>query len=116
MPKEVIWANVQNFSREELEHLKELPESTLHKEVQIAFLNELFNELEERDSRTVQFRISVGWGKDCEHVQLGICGWDHDKGVAVDVPGFYINLSWSALNQLVRVVRRARDQAYGRPE
>lgn len=82
-------------------------------------------------------RISLGWGRGT-HAQLGI-GWVDPEAKKEDVPravGFsadfmtsgetdergriwqsqWIDLDRHTINQLIRELRSARDQAYGRDE
>lgn len=57
--------------------------------------------------------IKVGWSKEQEHV--GLCVLDK----ATDPDGFeaqHINLDRAGLNRLIKVLRQARDDAYGRDE
>lgn len=55
----------------------------------------------------------IGWERDGSLVQLGVLqGGDFDEGTQ-DRPGFYVNLDRNAINRAIRVLRRARDAAYG---
>lgn len=57
--------------------------------------------------------IKVGWSKEGMHVGLAIV--DTEK----DVDGFdaqHINLDRQGLNRLIRFLRRARDDAFGKDE
>lgn len=64
-----------------------------------------------------EFRVKVGWSKEAGHVEIATVGAD---GVdLVPTPkgnGFFVQLDRSGLNRLIRVLRRARDDAYGRDE
>lgn len=79
-----------------------------------------------------QFHVIVGWQRDCD-VQVGIQTSDgrpigehltvteaDDNGVTISRPaGFdslWGSLNRAALNELIRVLRKARDAAYGRDE
>lgn len=59
--------------------------------------------------------LSVHWTRGGGFVQLG----PHavaDDGTDVAVPGHWVDLDWSQCNRLIRFLRNARDQAFGRPE
>jgi hypothetical protein len=87
--------------------------------------------------------VEVGWSREAEYVQLAskcidaVDGSDfHPKLEAIEVPlrhdfevepmlleaeglrpsGQYIQMNRYAINELIRVLRRARDQAFGRDE
>jgi hypothetical protein len=63
------------------------------------------NQLGEGDS----FRAEVGWSRDGVFVQLATTSGDiHDAA--------HVSLDRPAINNLIRVLRRARDQAFGRDE
>lgn len=82
-------------------------------------------------------RISIGWSKNT-HAQIGI-GWVDDKATTADLPlaaGFaadfitsgetdengkiwqsqWLDLDRHLVNQLIRELRKARDEAFGRDE
>lgn len=87
---------------------------------------------EESSARSV---IGVHWGRDgWEHLQVSASLFN-DDGKYVDgngathqaegadlmrrevwAQGFYVNLDRSGVNTLIRHLRRARDQAFGRDE
>lgn len=55
----------------------------------------------------------IGWERDHGEVQIGVLqGGDFDEGTE-DRPGFYVSLDRNAINRAIRVLRRARDAAYG---
>lgn len=59
--------------------------------------------------------LGVHWTRGGGFVQLG----PHavaDDGTDVAVPGHWVDLDWSQCNRLIRFLRNARDQAFGRPE
>jgi len=74
--------------------------------------------------------LEVGWSKVSDSVSLASINPDggvmikeksetgESKLVHVDVlnPGWYIYLNRDEINDLIRVLRRARDQAFGRDE
>lgn len=55
----------------------------------------------------------IGWEREGGLVQIGVLrGGDFDEGKE-DRPGFYVSLDRNAINRAIRVLRRARDAAYG---
>ena len=69
------------------------------------------------DVRTVrgQRALSVHWTRGGGFVQLGPSARAED-GTDVEVPGHFVDLDWSQCNRLIKFLRNARDQAFGRPE
>lgn len=63
--------------------------------------------------------IKVGWSKESEHVEMAICeiksGEVVEHGYDGETPR-YIQLDRTGLNRLIRILRRARDDAFGRDE
>lgn len=68
--------------------------------------------------------IHVGWSKDAGHVEVATVSpngrlmlLDPDTGKYVQAggvdPGWFIQLDRQGINDLIRVLRRARDAAYG---
>ena len=59
----------------------------------------------------------VGWNKDAGYVQIVTKSAD---GIELEPTpegnGWYVDLNRQQINELIRVLRRARDQAYGRDE
>ena len=77
--------------------------------------------------------IEVLWGRETEHVQVATKCIDAETGEVFDgsglLPspndpseppsfygGFYVDLDRKGINNLIRKLRRARDQAFGRDE
>lgn len=64
--------------------------------------------------------IKLSWGKDYSNVSLTVVDRDKDPdglGSVVDQPDVKtINLDRDGLNRLIRFLRRARDDAYGKDE
>jgi hypothetical protein len=65
--------------------------------------------------------VVVGWSRETEHVQVVT----RRKGYEVHGPdddpipvayGMYVDLDRRGINDLIRYLRRARDQAFGRDE
>lgn len=76
------------------------------------------------------YDVAVGWNRDTSHVQLGtVIHQDPDKA-EVTLPallktwqdegdhhtGLWATLDRDGINRLIRSLRRARDQAYGKDE
>jgi hypothetical protein len=68
--------------------------------------------------------VEVRWSREGEHAQIvskAVRREDHGR-LADDVEGihytdgFYVDLDRKAINDLIRFLRRARDQAFGRDE
>lgn len=67
--------------------------------------------------------VDTLWGKDTGYVQLVTKATEPNGGrYAGESPdthvtdGYFVDLDRSAVNQLIRNLRRARDQAFGRDE
>ena len=57
--------------------------------------------------------VDVGWGRDAD-VQIGTV--DRDAEQYSPEAGWFVNLDRRGINELIRVLRKARDQAYGKDE
>lgn len=62
-----------------------------------------------------QRAVVIHWTRDAGFIQLGPAARAED-GTDVDVPGHWIDLNWAQTNRLIRFLRNARDQAFGKPE
>lgn len=76
------------------------------------------------------FDVSVGWSREAEYVQLGAVMRAPESsdapqdlkqlvntwGDAAVMTGLFATLGRHEINELIRVLRRARDAAYGRDE
>lgn len=60
------------------------------------------------------FRVSVGWNKETGSVQVATVDPDGDPFAVSS--GLYVDLDRQGINDLIRHLRRARDQAFGRDE
>lgn len=61
----------------------------------------------------------VRWSREAEHVQLAtvlVEKADHSPVAREVEGGWYLNLNRRTLNDLIKHLRRARDQAFGRDE
>lgn len=79
--------------------------------------------LETSDSTPQVPLVDVRWSRDAGYVQIVTKATDaHGGRLAGDSPethfsdGFYVDLNRHAINDLIRNLRRARDQAFGRDE
>jgi hypothetical protein len=69
----------------------------------------------EPDTVRGQRGLAVCWTRAGALVSLGPVA-RADDGTDVEVPGHFVDLDWAAVNRLVRFLRTARDQAFGKPE
>lgn len=56
--------------------------------------------------------VEIGWGRDGQYVQMAtgpvpVTGFDSERA-------HYVQLDRAGVNRLIRALRKARDQAYGR--
>jgi hypothetical protein len=71
------------------------------------------------DTGTKTCIAEVSWGKDSESVQMAtllVAPSTHTRLTEMVEGGWFLNLDRSKINQLIRVLRRARDQAFGADE
>lgn len=69
--------------------------------------------------------VHIGWDRDC-HVEVAtvsphgrLMAYDPETKTYVqmgDTPGWFIQLDRHGINEMIRVLRRARDAAYGKDE
>jgi hypothetical protein len=62
--------------------------------------------------------VTVGWSKESEHVEMAVL---MPEGVPLEVNfpesnGWYAQLDRAGINRLIKILRKARDDAYGRDE
>lgn len=68
--------------------------------------------------------IDIGWSREAGHVQIAsrvrecevFFDEDHPNAPIPVEYGYYVNLNRTGINDLIRHLRRARDQAFGRDE
>lgn len=61
--------------------------------------------------------IRVGWSRDAEHVQVAtVNAEDRELRPTPEGNGWFVALDRNEINRLIRVLRRARDQAFGKDE
>lgn len=61
------------------------------------------------------FRVKVTWDKETGDVQIATL--DPGNEYAYDATGgYYVDLDRQGINRLIKVLRRARDQAFGKDE
>lgn len=63
-----------------------------------------------------QFLVQVSWSKEAEYVQVATGYRDPVTFESNSEEWWFTNLGRREINNLIRVLRRARDQAYGRDE
>ncbi len=76
---------------------------------------DLLDRVEGTDVVRGQRGLGVHWSRGAGIIQLGPVALGHD-GQDVEVPGHWVDLDWSQTNRLIRFLKHARDQAFGRPE
>ena len=60
-------------------------------------------------------RVRVGWSKEAGHVEVATVAPDGERlEPTPEGNGWFVQLDRSGLNRLIRTLRRARDDAYGR--
>lgn len=61
---------------------------------------------------SLPFRCSVRWGRDEGDIQIATV----DENDGDDGSGFFVDLDRRGINDLIRLLRKARDQSCGRDE
>lgn len=62
-------------------------------------------------------RVRVSWSKEADYVQVATTAPDDwTLRPTPEGNGWFVNLDRSGINRLIRFLRRARDDAYGRDE
>lgn len=57
-------------------------------------------------------QAELGWSREAEYVQLGTV--TTDESVEWDERGYFVQLDREGINRLIRSLRRARDQVFGK--
>lgn len=57
--------------------------------------------------------MKVGWTKDREHVEMAIVRF-RDGAAPVDADAWHTQFDRAGINRLIRVLRQARDDAFGK--
>ena len=63
-----------------------------------------------------QFFVQVGWSSEAEYVQVVTGKRDAVTHESDSEPWLYVQLERREINDLIRILRRARDQAFGKDE
>ncbi len=60
------------------------------------------------------FKVRVGWSKEAEHVEIATISTklSYEESTP-EGNGWFVQLDRSGINRLIRILRRARDDAYG---
>jgi hypothetical protein len=61
-------------------------------------------------------RTEIRWSRDAEHVQLATVADGPPPAGGLGAEGWFVSLDRRKINDLIRHLRRARDQAFGRDE
>jgi hypothetical protein len=61
------------------------------------------------------FRVKVSWNKETGDVQIATINPGNEYAYD-EIGGYYVDLDRTQINRLIKVLRRARDQAFGRDE
>jgi hypothetical protein len=62
------------------------------------------------------FRVKVGWNREAGDVQIATVNESEDVDQFSVESGLHVNLDRRGINKLIRHLRHARDQAFGRDE
>lgn len=62
------------------------------------------------------FRVKVGWNRETGDVQIATVNESEDVDPFSVEAGLHVNLDRRGCNELIRHLRHARDQAFGRDE
>jgi hypothetical protein len=58
----------------------------------------------------------VGWTKDRDHVEVAVLSRDKPTFPGDTSGGWFVQLDRAGINHLIRSLRKARDQSFGRDE
>lgn len=92
MPKEVVYSDSPEFI---LDGENELPADQFH--IESGF-------------PVFQRAVQVGWSRD-RHVEVGVAMFEMAAGQ--HGPGHWTSLDRAGVNRLIRILRKARDSAFG---
>lgn len=67
-------------------------------------------------NQSAPLAVQVGWWKDYGVVQVASVDLSAPEGSDDPAHGLHCDLTRAAINDLIRVLRRARDQAFGKDE
>lgn len=68
---------------------------------------------EDQNTRiTSRFDVEVAWGRETSYVQVATVDPDAKDALSKE-SGLHVDLDRAKINQLIRVLRKARDQAFG---
>ena len=60
-------------------------------------------------------RVKVGWSKEGEHVQIATVAPDESQlRPTPEGNGWFVQLDRAGINRLIRALKKARDDAYGK--
>lgn len=61
------------------------------------------------------FRVKVGWNRETGDVQIATVNEEAEDIFSAEA-GLYVDLDRRGINNLIRILRKARDSAFGRDE
>lgn len=86
------------------------------KELIVAHEPRLFNEDGNEMPQETQSLVQIGWNGEAQYVQIAT-GTRHPTTFDSDSSTWqFVQLSRTMINDIIKVLRRARDQAYGKDE
>lgn len=85
------------------------------KEIVVSHWPVLYDEEGRQVPMDEQGLAQVGWSAEAEHVQVVTLSRD-PVSYETKYEGYYVSLDRRGINELIRHLRRARDQAFGRDE
>jgi hypothetical protein len=89
-----------------------MPKETIHSRYDGQTVTVMDADGKERKETLVEPFLQIGWTREGEHVEVasrqgGDFDGDHNR------PGFFVQLDRNGINRLIRLLRKARDTAYG---
>lgn len=61
-------------------------------------------------------RTEIRWSREASHVQMATVADEAPPSSGMGAEGWFVSLNRRQINDLIRHLRRARDQAFGRDE
>lgn len=77
--------------------------------------NKVVNESSGEEEPLNPNRVKVTWNREAGYVQIATVNPEYEDLMS-DKSGWYVDLDRRGINYLIRILRRARDQSFGRDE